>query len=239
MVAMVAVVVAVVFCLVAAVVVVMVAVAMMVEVSPLTVEDGGWWMVGSNGRLMVDGGVGAVVVAVVKVMVYGGGGWWMVAVLVRMRFVLDTAMMLHHRCENLRRGPSVRYPSWDSSPQFGRDYEWALVTSITKANVQRLFACARRLQELWEPAREPMSAEEWNVLCSDDRIESEIALMSEIESGMDTIALPVTLIGFGVAGFKYKLAALCHTVRLCTWSAADFRCWMHELVSTMQDQGHM
>ena len=160
----------------------------------------------------------------------------------RSRFILDCSLMLVHRCD-LMSGPCKRYITWDSSPQHGRDYEWAILTSIKSDVLSSFQVAATRLETFWglpscctEPGYE-YPDDMWETLLTEDRIKEEAKIMNFLRSCLHKFTLPATCVGFASSSLPHKLSALAHALRLCTWTHADLQVLLSELVGTMQDQG--
>ena len=127
----------------------------------------------------------------------------------RGHLTLDVAYMLHHRVCNWKRPDKVRYLMWDSSPQFGRDYQMCLTQAIESCELPSMLQSFYSLCELWQTEDEPRPN-------FDDQaaIEQDSNLINEIHKTLCIHALPTVLIGFGVASFQHKLWALLHAIRL-------------------------
>ena len=69
----------------------------------------------------------------------------------RWRFVLDAAIMVHHRLEIERRGDRVcRVLMADSSVQHNRDFEHILVSEIERDSLVDLLDASHELAHLWQ-----------------------------------------------------------------------------------------
>ena len=151
----------------------------------------------------------------------------------RARLSIDAAMMLWHRCLNWREENSlqpihyVRYLSWDSSPQFGRDYELAVVSSIQKTRLPSMLQQCQEMAALWDVEHES----------KEEAMAYESELMNSIRQGIKTHALPATLIGFGASSFPAKLATLVHACRLDHFTNRSLSTWFKEIAATMSDMG--
>ena len=124
----------------------------------------------------------------------------------RCRFLVDAGYMVFRRNMNHRPNSQAserfaRYLAWDSSPQFGRDYELALVRSIAEASLHMLLRAVHQMNEMWTNFQ-------W-----DD--EDELAMakkreqdLMELCSGMiENHAVPAVQIGFGSSGFAMNWAS--------------------------------
>ena len=69
----------------------------------------------------------------------------------RAHLTLDVAFMLYKRVENLLCPSKVRYLMWDSSPQFGRDYQMSLAQEIRKEDLPLVLRGFRTLMDAWGP----------------------------------------------------------------------------------------
>ena len=68
----------------------------------------------------------------------------------RTRLYMDVGFMLWTRCQNYPpRESYCRYLHWDSSPQYGRDYELATVKSILRSFLPELLETVHRMRSEW------------------------------------------------------------------------------------------
>ena len=150
----------------------------------------------------------------------------------RAHLTLDVGYMLHERVCNLRSPDRVRYLLWDSSPQFGRDYQMCLIQSADSCDLPSILQSFRTLCELWQSDEEnSVSFDE------EDVIQQDAHHMQIIRTRLHMHALPTVLIGFGVASFQYKLWALLHSARLEVFTDEGLRQWTNSLLSVASDYG--
>jgi hypothetical protein len=150
----------------------------------------------------------------------------------RCRLYLDAAHMVLRRCWNMvPREAWVRYLAWDSSPQFGRDFELALIRSVRVRDLRFLLWACHRMKEMWQT--KPWENETTYAACK----EEERELMMKCKSKIDTHALPSTQIGFGASSFAKKFQSLCHGARLEHWTNRSLDIFMREFVTHMEDYG--
>ena len=106
----------------------------------------------------------------------------------------------------------ARYLTWDSSPQFKRDYVLAVLRSILRSELPKLFQLMVEMRRLWErTASEP---EDFNVFGCRDRRRREREMMATLRAAIVTHALPAVLVGFGASSFAFKFKTLIHALRL-------------------------
>lgn len=148
----------------------------------------------------------------------------------RGHLTLDVGFMLHQRVSNWMSGDAARYLMWDSSPQFGRDYQMCLVQQIRESDLDNLWDCSEAMFFLWESEGPPNFSDSNNV-------EDEAAIMAKLRNGMKVHALPAVLIGFGSAGFKNKLHALLHAARLEVFSEKELAQWTSSIVTVASGYG--
>ena len=153
----------------------------------------------------------------------------------RARLTLDVAFMLHKRVQNKRNGDKakVRFLMWDSSPQYGRDYQMGLVQEIQEEDLPTLLKRFTRVASApWGPDLD--GAFDFN---NEELISQTQADMCEIRSKVSIHALPAVLIGFGAASFQHKLWALLHAARLETFSQAELCDWASSILTVASDYG--
>ena len=150
----------------------------------------------------------------------------------RAHLTLDVGFMLHQRVRNLQCSEQLRYLLWDSSPQFGRDYQMCLVQSVESTDLPQILQSFNSMFQLW-------GSDDENAVSFDDEdaIQQDALHMENIQKRLCLHALPTVLIGFGVATFPYKLAALLHSARLEAFNEAGLRQWCNSLVSVASDYG--
>jgi len=158
----------------------------------------------------------------------------------RARLVVDVSLMLYRRCLNYKalvdKVHYAHYLYWDSSPQFGRDYENSLVRSIRQLDLRELFQIYRELRSLWEgdDIAFPLDME---LQETKDKIDREKKLMDRGKSLMHLHALPACLVGFGNSDFASKTTVLFHEGRLEHFTHASFAAWWIDFVTSMADYG--
>ena len=150
----------------------------------------------------------------------------------RAHLTLDVGFMLYQRVRSLQCPEQVRYLLWDSSPQFGRDYQMCLVQSVDSSELQQILQSFNSMCQLWK-------SDDENAVSFDDEdaIQQDALHMENIQKRLCLHALPAVLIGFGVATFPYKLCALLHSARLETFNDAGLKQWADSLVSVASDYG--
>ena len=126
-----------------------------------------------------------------------------------------------------RRHPPLR--TWDSSPQFCRDYEICIVRVAPRCLLPSLLRASYELHHLWNRGEMPERFPQKKA--------REKVLMDFIGGAFHTHQLPPTLIGFGSAGLGRKMQALLHGVRLEVFDGNDLLHWIKELVTIQQDHG--
>ena len=150
----------------------------------------------------------------------------------RSHLMLDVGFMLHHRVCNWKCPDKVRYLMWDSSPQFGRDYQMALIQTIDKDDLPFMLESFQKLSALWKSDDE--AGPDLNDKAA---IEQDAKHMSDIQKTLQVHALPTVLIGFGVATFQHKLWALLHGARLEVFNDEGLRRWTDSLLTVASDYG--
>ncbi|CAE7287875.1 unnamed protein product [Symbiodinium pilosum] len=148
----------------------------------------------------------------------------------RAHLTIDAGFMLQQRIYNRTSPDQLRYLMWDSSPQFGRDYQMCLLQSVAKSDLPSILQNLVQLCQL----REDDDAINFD---DDAVLEQEQMLMSDLRSKIRTHALPTVLIGFGAATFQRKLRALLHSARLEVFTKEDLAPWCESLVSVASDYG--
>ena len=157
-----------------------------------------------------------------------------------LRLYVDVAWMLWKRCRNAspRCGWS-RYLFWDSSPQFGRDYEMALVRSIKKSHLRRLLRALHGMKNMWTPLLERPA--DHHYVNHDHEImmlkEQERVIMQECRASMEFESLPAVTIGFGCSGFPRKVRALMHAMRLSHFTKSSLIDYIQEICTSTHDYG--
>lgn len=127
----------------------------------------------------------------------------------------------------------VRYLAWDSSPQYGRDFELALVMSIRRKDLVMLLRAVHRLLTMWSAAEAPW--EDASIL--QERVVEERELMNACRVKIKRHCLPTTLVGFGRSGFSNKLRTLLHAMRLEHFHYESLVNYVSEIITTTQDYG--
>ncbi len=151
----------------------------------------------------------------------------------RLRLSADVTWMLWKRVQNVSpRSAWARYLSWDSSPQYGRDYEMALVRSIKRADLKSLLDSVYLLHTLWSERPWESGADEFQ-RCK----ESELKLMSACGLKMEVHSLPAVLVGFGCSGFARKLQTLVHAMRLDHFTKQSILDYINEFITVTHDYG--
>ena len=152
----------------------------------------------------------------------------------RARLTMDVGFMLHKRVLNKQFPEKVRYLMWDSSPQFGRDYQMGLVQETQPQHLPRLLKSFLSLASAWQANHE--GAVDWD-FNNEELIAQTRANMSDIQQHVSVHALPAVLIGLGAASFQHKLWALLHAARLETFSQAELRDWASSIWTVASDYG--
>ena len=154
-----------------------------------------------------------------------------------LRLYVDVAWMLWNRCRNASpRCGWTRYLFWDPSPQYGRDYEMALVRSIRKSHLRRLLRAVHDMKNTWTTLLE----RPWDVLEPQELKElkeKERVIMEECRAAIELQSLPAVLIGFGASGFPRKLRALMHAMRLNHFTRSSLIDWIQEICTSTHDYG--
>ena len=133
----------------------------------------------------------------------------------RFRLTMDTAMMLLERRRHWREYKQgeqhVRYLMWDSSPQFGRDYELALVHSLAFCHLAAAWKLACCIQGTADKQTEELLNSEED---DSDLLDKHAKDMARLHGMLGVHSLPCVLIGFGASSFAHKFGALLHSMRL-------------------------
>eukprot|EP00439_Symbiodinium_sp_Y106_P044041 s2186_g5.t1 len=153
----------------------------------------------------------------------------------RAHLTLDVGFMLHHRIRNRLSPGMVRYLLWDSSPQFGRDYQMCLLQSVASADLPCVLQSFSRMHELFQNDESESFDLDENQTAA--LLEQSRQHMDALTSKLELHALPTVLIGFGSATFEHKLGAMMHAARLECFSSEDLRSWCKSLVSVASDYG--
>ena len=148
----------------------------------------------------------------------------------RAHLTLDVGYMLYSRICNETVPEKVRYLMWDSSPQFGRDYQMCLLQEVDSSHLSDVCLSFCKMSQLWH-------AEEEIDLTDKGLLQQDADYMKSLRSKIRIHALPTVLIGFGAASFGHKLSALLHSARLEVFTNADLKRWCESLVSVASDYG--
>ena len=150
----------------------------------------------------------------------------------RSHLTLDVGFMMHRRVRNSLKPEQIRYLMWDSSPQFGRDYQMCLVQEVEAQDLAHMFLKVQCLVQAWQPQDgvEPAFDDE-------QAIEHEAQQMQELRAKLQVHALPTVLIGFGAASFAHKLWALLHSARLECFNSEALAQWTRSVLSVASDYG--
>ena len=151
----------------------------------------------------------------------------------RARLFLESAFMLYHRVRNFPpREGYIRSLAWDSSPQFGRDYQLSSMRSIKKSSRRFLFLTMDQLYNFWNDRPWQLSAE-----ATRERMKQEEEIMSGVAAHIDHHVLPAVNIGYGASGFAFKLASQAHSMRLEHFTHHSLEVMVHEITTNMNDWG--
>ena len=150
----------------------------------------------------------------------------------RGHLTLDVAFMLHERVCSRTAPQKVRYLMWDSSPQFGRDYQMCLVREAEVPDLASMLRHVQALHDTWKTndGSSPNFDDE-------DAQQLELHHMGELQRKLRSHALPSVLIGFGAASFSHKVWALLHAARLECFSAEGLCDWASSVLSVASDYG--
>ena len=170
----------------------------------------------------------------------------------RTRLYMDVGFMLWTRCQNYPpRESYCRYLHWDSSPQYGRDYELATVKSILRSFLPELLETVHRMRSEWskwlsEIRDQELDLEgdfEFSIFKQENpgnfkqMKEEEKKLMEYCKQFIHVLTMPATQVGFGGSGFSSKLRALLHAFRLNHFTQASLLEYLAEFVTSTEDFG--
>ena len=170
----------------------------------------------------------------------------------RTRLYMDVGFMLWTRCQNYPpRESYCRYLHWDSSPQYGRDYELATVKSILRSFLPELLETVHRMRSEWskwlsEIRDQKLDLEgdfEFSIFKLENpgnfnqMKEEEKKLMEDCKQYIHVLTMPATQVGFGGSGFSSKLRALLHAFRLNHFTQASLLEYLAEFVTSTEDFG--
>ena len=160
----------------------------------------------------------------------------------RARLTFDVAYMHWLRCRNwINFKASSRfavYLTWDSSPQFRRDYQMCVLRRIMHKNLPTLFRAWRELDRLWDVDFEalPISPDgQLHVL--KPYVEKQAELYDIIRKFIWTHFIPTVLVGFGNSSFAKKLETLFHGIRLEHFTHECAASFLGQIVAAMADYG--
>ena len=152
----------------------------------------------------------------------------------RFHLTMDTATMLLARVANWKefdRGSDedCRYVTWDSSPQFHRDYELALADSIRGSDLCRALQLSDLLVRRAKAGDSNLRYQEsWD---------AHVAEMGELRALIRNHQFPGVQIGFGASTFDRKLKALLHAFRLEHFNDASLAHWVRGVIAVISDDG--
>ena len=126
---------------------------------------------------------------------------------------------------------------WDSSPQFGRDFEMVMVCSIERKNIRRMFQDFTMLSHIWTVGADELEVEGAGAFGDERLRQVELDYMSSFRSGLCWHALPAVCVGFGASSFPRKFAALMHAIRLETFTCQAAADWTRSVCSVASDYG--
>jgi hypothetical protein len=170
----------------------------------------------------------------------------------RTRLYMDVGFMLWTRCQNYPpRESYCRYLHWDSSPQYGRDYELATVKSILRSFLPELLETVHGMRSTWskwlsEIRDQKLDLEgdfEFSIFKLENpgnfnqMKEEEKKLMEDCKQYIHVLTMPATQVGFGGSGFSSKLRALLHAFRLNHFTQASLLEYLAEFVTSTEDFG--
>ena len=170
----------------------------------------------------------------------------------RTRLYMDVGFMLWTRCQNYPpRESYCRYLHWDSSPQYGRDYELATVKSILRSFLPELLETVHGMRSTWskwlsEIRDQKLDLEgdfEFSIFKLENpgnfnqMKEEEKKLMEDCKQYIHVLTMPATQVGFGGSGFSSKLRALLHAFRLNHFTKASLLEYLAEFVTSTEDFG--
>ena len=170
----------------------------------------------------------------------------------RTRLYMDVGFMLWTRCQNYPpRESYCRYLHWDSSPQYGRDYELATVKSILRSFLPELLETVHRMRSEWSKWLSEIRDQELDLEGDfefsifklenpgnfNQMKEEEKKLMQYCKQFIHVLTMPATQVGFGGSGFSSKLRALLHAFRLNHFTQASLLEYLAEFVTSTEDFG--
>ena len=170
----------------------------------------------------------------------------------RTRLYMDVGFMLWTRCQNYPpRESYCRYLHWDSSPQYGRDYELATVKSILRSFLPELLETVHRMRSEWSKWLSDIRDQELDLEGDfefsifklenpgnfNQMKEEEKKLMQYCKQFIHVLTMPATQVGFGGSGFSSKLRALLHAFRLNHFTQASLLEYLAEFVTSTEDFG--
>ena len=170
----------------------------------------------------------------------------------RTRLYMDVGFMLWTRCQNYPpRESYCRYLHWDSSPQYGRDYELATVKSILRSFLPELLETVHRMRSEWSKWLSEIRDQELDLEGDfefsifklenpgnfNQMKEEEKKLMEDCKQYIHVLTMPATQVGFGGSGFSSKLRALLHAFRLNHFTQASLLEYLAEFVTSTEDFG--
>ena len=152
----------------------------------------------------------------------------------RHRLTIDVAMMSWRRRQHWQLlqdcASSVHYMTWDSSPQYGRDYQLVVIDSISEGDLIRCFRMACEMYE-WALDVDCIGAGEGDIF------DKTCAHMAAVDRCISRHAPPAVLIGFGASSFGRKLSALLHSLRLEHFNADSLAHWCKGVAGVFSDDG--
>jgi hypothetical protein len=154
----------------------------------------------------------------------------------RLRLRIDVAYMMLIRVEHWMQTQSgrrhVRFLSWDSSPQFRRDYELVLVESACYDDLSYL------LQHSWLHCIG--SAQGFEMLFDEEEeegLKEHIDSITHLGTLITRHALPCVMMGFGASSFAHKFRALLHSLRLEHFNNASLARYCKDILAIVSDDG--
>ena len=152
----------------------------------------------------------------------------------RAHLTLDVGFMLHQRVRNHFLKRQVRYLMWDSSPQFGRDYQMRMVQLISSEKLPCMLEAFASIFQVWCSGSDDDTEPDFEDGLA---LEQESRHMEVIRKNLGAHALPTVLIGFGAATFAHKLWALLHSALLEVFTNAGLQEWCSSLLTVASDYG--
>ena len=153
----------------------------------------------------------------------------------RFRLTLDVSLMLAQRVRHWNAFQAqqrcVRFLTWDSSPQFHKDYELALVESFQVAGLRDVIIYARRMSTTVQNDMAEL------IESNPDVCNPHFDDMAKVASLCQRHRLPSVCIGFGASSFPSKLGALCHAMRLEQFTASMLEIYIKEFKVVLSDDG--